>query len=212
MGLFDFFKKKKEKKEYSKDELIQLCALDLKNIAENVLGKSLGLKIDIELIIQNIVLKTLNELDKLPLLNTQLKKQGLKKSEMVSLMVFIITLRSYMLALVSKKIDQDKFWKDSGETISNILIAQAAQNNEKDNKIIEQLILSSYQISKKVLTSDEKVFKTFNEGIMEIVSMYVENRGKMPKSLSKEFKNFYQAFAIFLKNFMIIMKDALKID
>ena len=47
---------------------------------------------------------------------------------------------------------------------------------------------------------------------MEIVSMYVENRGKMPKSLSKEFKNFYQAFAIFLKNFMIIMKDALKID
>ena len=212
MGFFNFFKKKNKKKEYTKNELVQLSTLDLKNIAEKVLGKSLGLKVDLELIVQDIILKTLKELDKLPLLNTQLKKHGLKKSEMVSLMVFIITVRSYMLTLVSKKIDPDKFWKDTGDTISNILIAQTAQNNEKDNKIIEQLILSSYEISKKVLNSDDKPFITFNEGIRDVVSMYVENRGEMPKDFLKKFKNFHQAFAQLLKALMMIMKDALKID
>ena len=209
MGLFDIFKKKK--KEYSDDELIQIYALHIKNIAEKNNGKSLGLKIDLDLIVVDIALKTLKEMDKLPLLNTQLKKQGLNKTEMLSLMVFIITVRSFMLGLVSKKIDLDKFWKESGEAIQNVLVAHIALNKEKDNKIIEQLILASFQISKKVITSDTKVFNTFTEGMQSIVTMYVENRGQMPKGFSKKFKNFNQAFANFLKNFMIIMKE-IKVD
>ena len=62
MGLFDIFKKKKE---YSDDELIQIYALHIKNIAEKNNGKSLGLKIDLDLIVVDIALKTLKEMDKL---------------------------------------------------------------------------------------------------------------------------------------------------
>ena len=212
MGLFDFFKKKEKNLAKQELEQIQDNVLDLKNLAEKVLGKSLGLKIDLELIIQHIALNTLKELGKLPFLNTQLKKQGLSKSEMVSLIVFIIVVRKYMLSLVSKKLDANKFWTETGDTISNVLIAQAAQENKEENKIIEGLIISSYKISKKVLNSDTKIFKTFNDGIRDIVLMYLENRGDMPKNFSKKFKNFYQPFAQLLKGFMMIMKDALKID
>ena len=64
-----------------------------------------------------------------------------------------------MLSLVSKKLDANKFWTETGDTISNVLIAQAAQENKEENKIIEGLIISSYKISKKVLNSDTKIFK-----------------------------------------------------
>tara|TARA_Y100000816_G_C25928341_1_gene484070 strand:- start:135 stop:764 length:630 start_codon:yes stop_codon:yes gene_type:complete len=205
MGLFDIFKNKK--KEYTDDELTEIYSINIKKIAEKNTGKSLGLKIDLDLIVVDIALKTLKEMNKLPFLNTQLKKQGLNKSEMLSLMVFITTVRSYMLVSVSKKIDSDVFWKETAEVISNVLVGQIAQNNEEDDKIIEQIAIASSQISKKVMTSDSKIFITFTKGIQDIVGMYVENRGQMPKGFSKKFQNFHQAFAQFLKNLMTILKE-----
>ena len=45
--------------------------------------------------------------------------------------------------------------------------------NKKKNYKTKEV---SFKISKKVITSDTKVFNTFTEGMQNIVTMYIENR------------------------------------